>query len=168
MLTRWCLTLLRPSNPRRQSPLRLLSKTTACSSRILNGSLDQMRGPMISEIQESIMSLRPERTSTCSSSTLEPYSERAYRKTHPSGKKDIGLYAMNFGNAFVASVAVYSSYTQVLEAMMEADQFVGPSIVLAYLPYGPDTDNPLTILQETKTAVDIGYWPLLPVEPESH
>jgi sulfite reductase (NADPH) hemoprotein beta-component len=87
-----------------------------------------------------------------------PYSQRnsdANRR-----KKDIGLYAMNFGNAFVSSVAVYSSYTQVLEAMIEADQFNGPSIVLAYLPYANENESPLTILQETKTAVDSGYWPL--------
>src|SRR5205823_13584424 len=44
-----------------------------------------------------------------------PYSERAAADA-ARRKKDIGLYAMNFGNAYVASVAVYSSYTQVLEA----------------------------------------------------
>lgn len=75
-------------------------------------------------------------------------------------KKDIGLYAMNFGNVYVASVAVYSSYTQVLEAMIEADSFNGPSVVLAYLPYNKENESPLTVLQETKNAVDSGYWPL--------
>jgi sulfite reductase (NADPH) hemoprotein beta-component len=89
----------------------------------------------------------------------QPYSERAVADSIRR-KKDIGLYAMNFGNAYVASVAVYSSYTQVLEALMEADKFNGPSVVLAYLPYDREDVNPLTVLQETKTAVDIGYWPL--------
>ena len=88
-----------------------------------------------------------------------PYSERtavdAARR-----KKDIGLYAMNYGTAYVASVAVYSSYTQVLQAMIEADQFDGPSVVVAYLPYFKENDSPLTVLQETKKAVDLGYWPL--------
>jgi len=88
-----------------------------------------------------------------------PYSERAAADAERR-KKDIGLYAMNFGNAYVASVAVYSSYTQVLEAMIEADKFDGPSIVLAYLPYEKENDSPLTVLQETKKAVDLGYWPL--------
>jgi sulfite reductase (NADPH) hemoprotein beta-component len=88
-----------------------------------------------------------------------PYSERnATNATRR--KKDIGLYAMNYGSVYVASVAVYSSYTQVLEAMIEADQFDGPSIVLAYLPYAHENESPLAILQETKNAVDIGYWPL--------
>jgi sulfite reductase (NADPH) hemoprotein beta-component len=94
----------------------------------------------------------------------QPYSERAAADA-ARRKKDIGLYAMNFGNAYVASVAVYSSYTQVLEAMIEADKFDGPSVVLAYLPYEKETDNPLTVLQETKKAVDIGYWPLYRWDP---
>ncbi|KAL8862160.1 MAG: hypothetical protein Q9178_001616 [Gyalolechia marmorata] len=89
----------------------------------------------------------------------QPWSERAVADA-ARRKKDIGLYAMNFGNAYVASVAVYSSYTQVLEAMTEADRFNGPSIVLAYLPYNKEDDSPLTVLQETKKAVDLGYWPL--------
>jgi sulfite reductase (NADPH) hemoprotein beta-component len=95
-----------------------------------------------------------------------PYSERAAADAHRR-KKDIGLYAMNFGNAYVASVAVYSSYTQVLQAMDEADRFNGPSIVLAYLPYFGEHDSPLTVLQETKTAVDIGYWPLYRWNPNN-
>ena len=89
----------------------------------------------------------------------QPYSERAAGDAIRR-KKDIGLYAMNYGNAYVASVAVYSSYTQVLEAMIEADRFDGPAIVLAYLPYNQENDSPLTVLQETKKAVDLGYWPL--------
>ncbi|KAI1176929.1 sulfite reductase [Nemania sp. FL0916] len=88
-----------------------------------------------------------------------PYSERAAADAERR-KKDIGLYAMNFGNAYVASTAVYGSYTQVLQAMLEADKYDGPSIVLAYLPYFGEHDSPLTVLQETKKAVELGYWPL--------
>jgi sulfite reductase (NADPH) hemoprotein beta-component len=94
----------------------------------------------------------------------QPYSERTAADA-ARRKKDIGLYAMNFGNAYVASVAVYSSYTQVLEAMIEADKFDGPSVVLAYLPYEKEDDTPLTVLQETKKAVDLGYWPLYRWDP---
>jgi sulfite reductase (NADPH) hemoprotein beta-component len=95
-----------------------------------------------------------------------PYSERAAADA-ARRKKDIGLYAMNFGNAYVASVAVYGSYTQVLQAMIEADQFDGPSVVLAYLPYFKEDDSPLTVLQETKKAVDLGYWPLYRWNPNN-
>jgi sulfite reductase (NADPH) hemoprotein beta-component len=95
-----------------------------------------------------------------------PYSERAAADA-ARRKKDIGLYAMNYGNAYVASVAVYSSYTQVLEAMIEADKFNGPSVVLAYLPYEKENDTPLSVLQETKKAVDLGYWPLYRWDPRA-
>ena len=79
--------------------------------------------------------------------------------------KDVGLYAMNYGDCYVASVAIYSSYTQVLQAFIEAEKFNGPSIVLAYLPYNSELDNTLTVLQETKKAVDSGYWPLYRYNP---
>lgn len=95
-----------------------------------------------------------------------PYSDRAAQDA-ARRKKDIGLYAMNFGNAYVASTAVYSSYTQVLSAMMEAEAFDGPSVVLAYLPYNSEEDSPLTVLQETKKAVDLGYWPLYRWDPKA-
>ena len=88
-----------------------------------------------------------------------PYSERA--KADPTRrKKDAGLYAMNHGDVYVASIAVYSSYSQCLQALGEADAYPGPSVVLAYLPYTSESDPALKILRETKTAVDAGYWPL--------
>ena len=96
----------------------------------------------------------------------QPYSERVASDA-TRRKKDIGLYAMNYGNVYVASVAVYSSYTQVLEAMIEADQFDGPSVVVAYLPYYKEDDSALTVLQETKKAVDLGYWPLYRWNPSN-
>lgn len=95
-----------------------------------------------------------------------PYSEKSNADANRR-KKDIGLYAMNFGNVYVASTAVYSSYTQVLQAMLEADKFDGPSVVLAYLPYFGESDSPLTVLQETKKAVDAGYWPLYRWNPDN-
>ncbi|OAA50816.1 sulfite reductase beta subunit [Beauveria brongniartii RCEF 3172] len=95
-----------------------------------------------------------------------PYSEKSNADANRR-KKDIGLYAMNFGNVYVASTAVYSSYTQVLQAMLEADKFDGPSVVLAYLPYFGESDSPLTVLQETKKAVDAGYWPLYRWNPNN-
>ncbi|OCH91001.1 sulfite reductase subunit beta [Obba rivulosa] len=88
-----------------------------------------------------------------------PYSSR--NASDPSRRKhDVGLYAMNHGDVYVASVAVYSSYTHVLQALMEADKFEGPSVVLAYLPYKEEETPALEILKETKLAVDTGYWPL--------
>ncbi|ODQ82911.1 hypothetical protein BABINDRAFT_57000 [Babjeviella inositovora NRRL Y-12698] len=87
------------------------------------------------------------------------------RKVNGFRKKDVGLYAMNFGGCYVASVAVYASYTQVLQAFIEAEKFEGPSIVMAYLPYHSESDDTLAVLQETKRAVDSGYWPLYRYSP---
>ncbi|KAI0629161.1 sulfite reductase subunit beta [Trametes polyzona] len=88
-----------------------------------------------------------------------PYTTRNSVDPHRR-KQDVGLYAMNHGDVFVASTAVYSSYAQVLQAIMEADRYNGPSVVLAYLPYNTEQTPALEILKETKLAVDSGYWPL--------
>ncbi|KAF8141666.1 hypothetical protein EV363DRAFT_1443572 [Boletus edulis] len=93
-----------------------------------------------------------------------PYSSRnagdPYRR-----KQDVGLYAMNHGDVYVASVAVYASYAQVLQSVMEADRHKGPSVVLAYLPYHGESSPALELLKETKLAVDSGYWPLYRWDP---
>lgn len=92
---------------------------------------------------------------------LEPHAE----KKAGLRKKDIGLYAMNYGGCYVASVAIYSSYTQVLQAFIEAERFDGPSVVLAYLPYESEESDVLSVLKETKSAVTLGYWPLYRYDP---
>ncbi|TYZ64065.1 hypothetical protein PybrP1_003082 [[Pythium] brassicae (nom. inval.)] len=81
----------------------------------------------------------------------------AVSRTHR--KRDLGLYAMQYGNAYVASVALYDSYSQVLRALNEADAFDGPSIVLAY---APRCDN---MEKDTQEAVGSGYWPLYRYNP---
>ena len=93
-----------------------------------------------------------------------PYSKRNNADPHRR-KQDVGLYAMNYGNVYVASVAVYSSYAQVLQAIAEADRYDGPSVVLAYLPYQNEEAPALEVLKETKLAVDAGYWPLYRWDP---
>ncbi|KAH9066637.1 hypothetical protein EDB87DRAFT_1782326 [Lactarius vividus] len=93
-----------------------------------------------------------------------PYTAR--NSSDPGRRKhDVGLYAMNYGGVFVASVAVYSSYAQVLQALVEADKFDGPSVVLAYLPYTSEDLTAPDLLKETKLAVDSGYWPLYRWDP---
>ncbi|KAI8915424.1 sulfite reductase [Powellomyces hirtus] len=94
----------------------------------------------------------------------QPYSEKIAPTQQDKRKKDIGLYAMQYGSAYVASVAINSSYAQVVRAFMEADAYPGPSVVLAYAPKisktGKGVSVPLAMLKETKIAVDSGYWPL--------
>ncbi|KAL8276986.1 hypothetical protein RQP46_010621 [Phenoliferia psychrophenolica] len=83
-------------------------------------------------------------------------------------RKDAGLYAMNYGNAYVASVAVYGDFSQTLRALSEADRFQGPSIVLAYLPAGDsDSTRALEVLQSTKKAIEVGSWPLYRWDPSA-
>ncbi|KAK9357522.1 hypothetical protein V1504DRAFT_500760 [Lipomyces starkeyi] len=51
------------------------------------------------------------------------------------------------------------------DAFIDADKFTGPSIIITYLPYNEETDSALTVLQETKKAVDSGHWPLYRWDP---
>lgn len=95
-----------------------------------------------------------------------PYSKRDKVPLHQR-KKDIGLYAMNYGGVYVASTALYADYTQVVQALMEADRFDGPSIVLAHVPYDAAETPALEVLRETKLAVDSGYWPLYRWNPSA-
>ncbi|KAI9145059.1 hypothetical protein BKA69DRAFT_1121998 [Paraphysoderma sedebokerense] len=84
-------------------------------------------------------------------------------------KKDLALHALEYGKCYVASTAVYSSYTQVLHACMEAERFDGPSVVFGYLPSNTISlsadETPINALKETKVAVDSGYWPLYRYNP---
>ncbi|GAA5916609.1 hypothetical protein JCM6882_009176 [Rhodosporidiobolus microsporus] len=83
-------------------------------------------------------------------------------------RKDAGLYAMNYGNAYVASVAVYGDFAQTLRAISDADAYKGPSIILAYLPNGEnDSTAALDILKQTKKAIEIGSWPLYRWDPSA-
>ncbi|KAJ2745750.1 Sulfite reductase [NADPH] subunit beta [Coemansia sp. BCRC 34301] len=77
-------------------------------------------------------------------------------------KKDVGLYAMNYGSAYVASVAVHASYAQVLQALADADAFPGPAVVVAYCPRA---ESPIVALQQAKRVVDSGAWPLYRWDP---
>lgn len=96
----------------------------------------------------------------------ETYEEKTQEKPFNAlRKKDVGLYAMNYGNSYVGSIAIYSSYTQVLTTLIEASKFEGPSVVLAYLPIKNENDSPLDILTNTKKAVDTGYIPLYRYNP---
>lgn len=74
-----------------------------------------------------------------------------------TAKRDIGLYAMTMGGVYAASVAVYGGYTQLLQALLEAEAFNGPSVVVAFLPKGTDS---VDVLKRTKRAIQSGKWPL--------
>ncbi|TCK18643.1 pyruvate-ferredoxin/flavodoxin oxidoreductase [Thiogranum longum] len=82
------------------------------------------------------------------------------------GNKDLALQAMSYGNVYVARVAMGANPQQTLLAMREAEEYNGPSIVLAYSPciaHGYDLGKGV---EQQKLAVASGYWPLLRFNPE--
>nr|XP_031861655.1 sulfite reductase (NADPH) hemoprotein, beta-component [Kwoniella shandongensis]KAA5528727.1 sulfite reductase (NADPH) hemoprotein, beta-component [Kwoniella shandongensis] len=106
-----------------------------------------------------------------------PFSPNAPAQPSKDRKKDLALYALNMGDVYVASVAVYADYAGVINAMREAEKYSGPGLVLAYLPWGEKEDGevvsaqekagPLERLRETKRAVSGGWWPLFRWNPSS-
>ncbi|HSA32713.1 MAG TPA: pyruvate:ferredoxin (flavodoxin) oxidoreductase, partial [bacterium] len=80
-------------------------------------------------------------------------------------KKDLGLISMTYGYIYVASVAMGANQNQTLKAMLEAEQYDGPSIVIAYSPcinHGIDMTHSQ---KEMKLAVETGLWPLYRYNP---
>jgi pyruvate-ferredoxin/flavodoxin oxidoreductase len=82
-----------------------------------------------------------------------------------TGKKDLGLMFMSYGYVYVASVAHGANMNQLVKAFLEAEAYPGPSIIIAYSPcimHGIDMGRSS---EETKRAVQAGYWPLYRYNP---
>jgi len=80
-------------------------------------------------------------------------------------KKDLGLMAISYGHAYVASVALGANEGHTLKAFLEAGSYSGPSIIIAYchcIAHGYDLRFGL---QQQKRAVDCGVWPLYRYDP---
>jgi pyruvate-ferredoxin/flavodoxin oxidoreductase len=81
-------------------------------------------------------------------------------------KKDLGMIAMSYGYIYVARIAFGASDVQTLRALIEADAFDGPALVIAYshcINQGIDTKFGL---EQQKLAVQSGIWPLYRFNPE--
>ncbi len=75
-------------------------------------------------------------------------------------KKDLGMMAMNYGYVYVAQVSMGADKNQVLKAMIEAEAYDGPSLIIAYCPcinHGLKAGMGCSQLEE-KRAVECGYW----------
>jgi pyruvate-ferredoxin/flavodoxin oxidoreductase len=81
-------------------------------------------------------------------------------------KKDLGLIAMSYGYVYVASVCMGASQPQLLKAMLEAEAYKGPSLVICYSPCINQGINMSNAQREAKAAVEAGYWPLYRYNPE--
>ena len=83
----------------------------------------------------------------------------------PLGKKDLALMAVNYGNVYVAKVAMGASDAQTMKAFVEAEAYDGPSLIIAYshcIAHGIDM---ALGLEQQKLAVAAGHWPLFRYDP---
>jgi pyruvate-ferredoxin/flavodoxin oxidoreductase len=85
----------------------------------------------------------------------------------PTPKKDLAMMAMNYGNVYVAQVAMGSNDLQTLRALLEAEAYDGPSIVIAYSHCIAHGINMAKGMDNQKAAVDSGYWPLFRFNPDN-
>ena len=85
----------------------------------------------------------------------------------PTRKKDLGLMAMSYGNVYVAQIAMGASQAQTLKAIMEAESYPGPSLIIAYSPcLNHGIRGGLGQSQEqARRAVEAGYWSLYRHDP---
>jgi pyruvate-ferredoxin/flavodoxin oxidoreductase len=80
-------------------------------------------------------------------------------------KKDLGMMLMTYGNVYVASIAFGAKDQQTVRALMDADAYPGPSLIIAYshcIAHGYDLQYGA---RQQKLAVDSGVWPLYRFDP---
>lgn len=82
-----------------------------------------------------------------------------------SAKKDLGIMAINYGNVYVAQIAMGASDSQTVKAFLEAEAYPGTSLIIAYshcIAHGIDISKGMN---QQKLAVETGYWPLYRYNP---
>lgn len=85
-----------------------------------------------------------------------------------TNKKELGRMAMIYGNVYVASVCLGANKQQTINALLEAEAYDGPSIVIAYCPcinHGIRKGMGNDIIEEAHV-VACGYWPLYRFNPD--
>ncbi|MDR1534397.1 MAG: pyruvate:ferredoxin (flavodoxin) oxidoreductase [Planctomycetota bacterium] len=87
-----------------------------------------------------------------------------------TGKKDLGMIAMTYGTIYVAKVAIGYSDAQVVKALLEAENYDGPSLIIAYahcIAHGIRgmADGLGLGFAEQKKAVESGHFPLYRFDP---
>ncbi|NLO37964.1 MAG: pyruvate:ferredoxin (flavodoxin) oxidoreductase, partial [Ruminiclostridium sp.] len=83
-------------------------------------------------------------------------------------KKDLGMIATTYGYVYVAQVAMGADKNQLLKAIIEAEKYDGPSLIIAYAPcinHGIREGMGRTQAR-TKQAVDSGYWHMWRFNPD--
>ena len=82
-------------------------------------------------------------------------------------KKDLGMMAMSYGYVYVAQCSMGSNKQQLLNALIEAEKYDGPSLIICYAPCINHGINMTKSQEEEKKAVDCGYWQLYRYNPTS-
>jgi pyruvate-ferredoxin/flavodoxin oxidoreductase len=80
-------------------------------------------------------------------------------------KKDLALLATTYGHVYVARVAMGAKDRQTVDAMLEAESWNGPSLIIAYshcIAHGYDMAHGA---DQQRLAVDSGVWPLFRYDP---
>ncbi|MDR1797606.1 MAG: pyruvate:ferredoxin (flavodoxin) oxidoreductase [Clostridiales Family XIII bacterium] len=97
--------------------------------------------------------------------------EAAIAKFAASGKrikkKDLGMMAMSYGYVYVAQCGMGADKNQFMKAVLEAEAYDGPSLIICYAPcinHGMKAGMGKT-QQNTKDAVACGYWQLYRFNP---
>jgi len=82
-------------------------------------------------------------------------------------KKDLGMMAMSYGYVYVAQVAMGANQNQLFKVLKEAEEYDGPSLIIAYAPcINHGLKNGMGATQrEEKLAVECGYWQLYRYNP---
>ena len=85
-----------------------------------------------------------------------------------TNKKELGRMMMVYGDIYVASICLGTDKQQAINALMEAEAYEGPAIVIAYCPcinHGIKAGMGMDIAEEAH-AVKTGYWPLYRYNPD--
>ncbi len=84
-----------------------------------------------------------------------------------TGKKDLGAIMMSYGNVYVAQVAMGANPNQLIKVLKEAEEFDGPSVIVAYTPCTAHgiKSGMCAVQQEMKKAVQSGYFNLYHYDP---
>ena len=82
-------------------------------------------------------------------------------------KKDLAAIAMSYGYIYVAQVAMGYNMQQCLDAIIEAESYNGPSLIVAYAPcINHGIKGGMKAAQaEEKKAVESGYWHCFRYDP---
>ncbi|MBO3443559.1 pyruvate:ferredoxin (flavodoxin) oxidoreductase [Clostridium sp. CCUG 7971] len=85
-----------------------------------------------------------------------------------SKKKDLGMMAITYSNVYVAQVSMGADKNQLMKAIIEAESYDGPSLIIAYAPcisHGLKEGMGRSIANEAQ-AVSCGYWHLYRYNPQ--